>query len=102
MKKRTLRIQFTRRQLNALRRADFTNLLGVTPSVLEYVKDTLARHWKTGKETVRVSLSFSPAEVKEIKKWAVDYAIGVKPKNAPTPLYIALVKLGAHAMRGGR
>ena len=107
MKKKHIRIQFTRRQLYALRRADYSSL-GAVPSgetIADNFKSVIANYYKTGKDPVRVNLTLHPYEITQIKKWAVAEAVTCKScmqSLSPAPLYIALVKLGGHCMRGGR
>ena len=107
MKNRTIRIQFTRRQLRALMRADYTKLLAVPSgeTLAEKFKAKLAPHYKAGKDPVRVSMTLHPYEITLLKKWAVAEAVICKncmQSLTPAPLYIALIKLGGHCMRGGR
>ena len=107
MKKKHIRIQFTRRQLYALRRADYSHLNGIPlgGSITEKLLDVLSRYYATGKDPVRVNITLHPYEVTQLTKWAVSQATLVRASMKvvrPTPLFIALVKLGGHCMRGGR
>ena len=107
MKKKHIRIQFTRRQLNALRRADYSSLKAVPSgeTISNNFKATLSKYFKTGKDPVRVNLTLHPYEITLLKKWAVAEAHICKScmqRLQPAPLYIALIKLGGHCMRGGR
>lgn len=107
MKNRTIRIQFTRRQLRALLRADYTKLLAVPSgeTITEDFKAKIAPYYKAGKDPVRVSITLHPFVITQLKKWAVAEAHTCKScmqRLLPAPLYIALIKLGGHCMRGGR